>query len=437
MMLVHQSKTRRKACTCCVTAKRRCDLLLPACSRCTTRGLDCVYADNQQGRKSTRVSKDPPIDPAHKPESEPEYEPQDIGLIDADHSTAFMALESAEFRPSQADFAWGHSASRDSPPSVTTETLPIPVDLSSLGRPPIPLFASPYGSIQFPIQEELDPLHVPYLAAQIESFISTFALQSYTPFIHPLTYSSRDGLPTPYTDALSVCALRTLKSPQTFDILDTKMSTLVAASVTDYWKSKDWLLAVQVLVLYQIIRLWEGSDRQRQTAYRHMPVLHSWTSTLCEEYASLLAQGMGSRRASFEKAATEDCHRRWIFMESIRRTIMISTFIQCLAQFYRFGSVGQHLPTLIHLPVSIGAGRVWERIRTTEIEKLGDTCFWGDEVNLGEVYTYDEWIEGWKLGLVKAGEHEEDVYERLLLMACPKANASERMNYFMEQIILR
>ncbi|PQE28721.1 ras small monomeric protein [Rutstroemia sp. NJR-2017a WRK4] len=328
--------------------------------------------------------------------------------------------KSAEFRPSQVDFAWGDdSASASSPPTAATAT--IPIDFSSFSDPPISSIITPYGSLNFPIQYELDPLHVPYLAAQIDSFISTFASQSYTPFIHPLTYSNRDDLPTLYTDALSVCALRTVKSPLTFDILDVKMSTLVTASVKDYWRPQDWLLAVQVLIPYQIIRMWEGDDRQRQTAYRHMPVLLSWTSTLCEEYASLLAQGMGLRRISFQKAATEDCYRRWIFMESMRRTIMMSTFMQCLGQYYRVGSVGPHLPMLMHLPVSTGAGRVWERIRTTKTEELGDTCFLEDELDLGGIFGYEEWVDGWNLGVVKAGDCDEDVYERLLLLACSKA----------------
>jgi hypothetical protein len=42
-VLVHRSSTRRKACTRCVKAKRRCNLTLPACSRCRTRSLDCIY----------------------------------------------------------------------------------------------------------------------------------------------------------------------------------------------------------------------------------------------------------------------------------------------------------------------------------------------------------------------------------------------------------
>lgn len=34
---------RRKSCTACAKAKRRCDLALPVCSRCSLRQLDCCY----------------------------------------------------------------------------------------------------------------------------------------------------------------------------------------------------------------------------------------------------------------------------------------------------------------------------------------------------------------------------------------------------------
>lgn len=34
---------RRKSCTSCIKAKRRCDLRLPACLRCTQRTLECRY----------------------------------------------------------------------------------------------------------------------------------------------------------------------------------------------------------------------------------------------------------------------------------------------------------------------------------------------------------------------------------------------------------
>ena len=39
--------SRRKSCEACKTAKRRCDLTFPFCSRCVSKGLSCVYPGRQ------------------------------------------------------------------------------------------------------------------------------------------------------------------------------------------------------------------------------------------------------------------------------------------------------------------------------------------------------------------------------------------------------
>jgi hypothetical protein len=47
---------RRKSCAVCIKAKRRCDLGLPACLRCTQRKLDCRYPAGRTSRpESTRT----------------------------------------------------------------------------------------------------------------------------------------------------------------------------------------------------------------------------------------------------------------------------------------------------------------------------------------------------------------------------------------------
>lgn len=43
---VHRSRLRRKACSSCVKSKRRCDLVLPRCSRCETKNLGCGYVSS-------------------------------------------------------------------------------------------------------------------------------------------------------------------------------------------------------------------------------------------------------------------------------------------------------------------------------------------------------------------------------------------------------
>ncbi|EER41448.1 conserved hypothetical protein [Histoplasma capsulatum H143] len=42
-LLARMTTSRRKACSWCIKAKRRCDLRLPQCRRCFVKGLDCRY----------------------------------------------------------------------------------------------------------------------------------------------------------------------------------------------------------------------------------------------------------------------------------------------------------------------------------------------------------------------------------------------------------
>jgi hypothetical protein len=39
--------TRRRSCVVCIKAKTRCDIALPSCSRCTTKGLQCLYKSSK------------------------------------------------------------------------------------------------------------------------------------------------------------------------------------------------------------------------------------------------------------------------------------------------------------------------------------------------------------------------------------------------------
>lgn len=44
------SPPRRKSCAACTKAKRRCDYALPACQRCSNRGIECHYPERVRSR---------------------------------------------------------------------------------------------------------------------------------------------------------------------------------------------------------------------------------------------------------------------------------------------------------------------------------------------------------------------------------------------------
>ncbi|KAJ8067707.1 hypothetical protein OCU04_003312 [Sclerotinia nivalis] len=114
-------------------------------------------------------------------------------------------------------------------------------------------------------------------------------------------------------------------------------------------------------------------------------------------------------------------------MGSIRRAVMISVVLQCLYGGFKDGYIRSLLPILFGLPVALGAGRIWEALRKWIYEVQGE---WEDQsgihVEFGEIYTYEYWSEGWKLGIVEGGETEQEIYERMLLVACPKTGAYKK-----------
>ena len=70
-------------------------------------------------------------------------------------------------------------------------------------------------------------------------------------------------------------------------MLDCKLVALVQASAS-FYRVEDNLLVLQALILYQIIRLFDGDVRQRANAERHLELLDSWTLRLQQNYFQAL-----------------------------------------------------------------------------------------------------------------------------------------------------
>ncbi|THV52334.1 hypothetical protein BGAL_0082g00230 [Botrytis galanthina] len=442
---VHQSKTRKKACTACVKAKRRCDLLLPACSRCNIKDLSCVYVNEAARKKSTRSSqraKSTTVPAESITTAQIFTDSYEACLASLPHDN--IPLLDHQDQQSNRDLTSWYSTSSNAlsfPPDISFQ---ITNPLASLDPQTLSLsintLPSPYSSIQVPPRNTLSPAQITYISTQLKSFVSSFALHSHNSFIHPLSsHNLGSPLPTPYTDALSICALHTLGSPHAFSILDSKISDLISSSEKDYWGSSEWLIAVQALILYQIIRLWSSNERQKKNAERHIPLLMQWTNQLQIEYVGLLAQGMDTRLptddAHGKDNKLQDYAERWVLLESIRRAVMISMVIQCLYGGMKDGYIGGLLPILFHLPVSVDAGKKWEALGR---KVLSEQRAWEDQsddstnVEFGEIYEYKYWSEGWTIGIVGGGEMEQEIYERMLLVACPMTKAIERWGGDME-----
>ncbi|CZR69467.1 uncharacterized protein PAC_19367 [Phialocephala subalpina] len=339
--LVHRSATRRKACAGCIKAKRRCDLTIPACSRCTTRKLSGSAGTNAVGRLS-------PASPSPKGEG----------------PTSPPTLETSS--PSDAMVLLPQESST--------------VELINGILPP-----SPYDSFPFPERTVVEPFRIDYCNFEFQRCVFSLVLENRTLFIHPDLY--QDTMPDLYQDLLGVCAMYAQKTVQNsvfvFRMLFLKLSKLRSESKS-FVRVEEWLLAVQSLILYQVIRMFDGDPQQKADAERDFDLLEDWTTKLQHE-SNLWIDG--------------SLHRQWVVVESIRRTIMVSVLLRSLYSAMKSG-IGEYGLLLSSLPVSENQSR-WEQVEEVDPKA-------------SRLVTYWDFCEDWNKGKVKT----LDVYEMLLLRVC-------------------
>jgi len=182
-------------------------------------------------------------------------------------------------------------------------------------------------------------------------------------------------------------------------MLDCKLATLIQDSASFLCRLKDNLLALQALILYQVIRLFDGDVRQRANAERHLELLDSWTLRLHQNYSQVLTM-----------PGKESTYGHWVLMESIRRTTMISVLLRSFYCVMKDGYC-ELAPLMCTLPVS-NTAHLWKALETGRGEDL---------TNKGEVLTYVEWARQWNAGNVNS----IDEYEKLLLVTCRHATGTE------------
>lgn len=297
--------------------------------------------------------------------------PEDLSL--------FIETEGPAFSESMPPVEWAVSATGSSPNS-------------SLG-------SSPYDSFAFPEIISISRDQVDFCIQRLQSSITSLVLNNGTPFIHPSSYA--DTLPPTYQDLISISAQHTQATPRNqqriSQMLDHKLSALLHASRRGFPSVEAGLLAVQSLLTYQIMRLFSPDIWQRAAAERHLKLLASWTSRL--QHSVFEAE----QRAA-ELSATKSPYQSWIFLESVRRTILMSYMLQALYGARKDG-VCSLIPLLSVLPVS-SHGQLW---RASETEWYS-TVMGGDML----LTSYGDYVAAWKAGTA----FDVDIYETILLVAC-------------------
>ncbi|KAI1629912.1 hypothetical protein EDD37DRAFT_75124 [Exophiala viscosa] len=350
-MLVHHSSARRKACTECVRVKRRCDLVVPACTRCNTRGLDCQYISFSKRLAEDQIGA---VTPVARPMKEQCTLLSDPGSI--------------------------VSSSPRSPWQGTT-----------------------FSTVDFPELAPITKDQVDFCTTQFQSCIAQLVQGVNLPFIHHTSY--KDTVPCLYQDLVGVSAMYCQRTPENlpvvFAILDDNISRLIAKSSS--WGPEELLLGTQALIVYQIIRLFDGDIRQRANAERQSVLLETWTSQL--------QAALNTFQNTFQLESPT--HRWWVLLESARRTLLVSVMLQALYSLLRDG-ICTSVPYMATLPVSLD-GALWG-MSTEDWHKTA----LGAE---GDPVTYREFVAKW----VDGAPLQIEAYETILLVAC-KHNA-QRMSF--------
>ncbi|OKL62913.1 hypothetical protein UA08_01999 [Talaromyces atroroseus] len=399
------AKSRRKACNACIKAKRRCDLQHPSCRRCIVRGIECYYP-------STRLHDPTPITtatPSSSGDSSRRHRDRDSqdgdsqGLVSTSLSSSSPSSYSPPFlTPSFSSAATATATMQQFPP--TTHSLLYSAELLLLQGTRInPLYflvpdswtvASSEMARRNRIGRTIPQLNKS--VHQVQCWAREWIEQGSNMFIHKNLYYHDDsynddcyphggdaaGLHMPkciqdaYTSCAAYFACTTKNRKMALGIIEQRVATLLAEQgeyqnndndgdngifstrdisddMNNNTKTKsvlDHLARVQALLVYQLIRLYDGDIRSRVMAESLIPVLTRWcmqmldSALLSSQYVYSMSTSMGpyllssssNGKASVEKKLRSDW-QAWILAESVRRTWLVAGHMQCIYSLLSYG----------------------------------------------------------------------------------------------------
>jgi hypothetical protein len=222
------------------------------------------------------------------------------------------------------------------------------------------------------------------------------AYQGSTAFLHKDLYETRE--PEAIQDCVAISALYMSKSACNQRILANNIAAKISALTRESqtWTLTQHLAAVQALIIYQIIRLYDPDLHLQHQAESQLPLLEHWTATLW-------------KRSFAEPQSFASDHASWVFHESLRRTIMISVFVRCGYSCLTRDGLASQVPVVARLPLTKDLG-AWNCSREEwEVRPVG---WLGEEDNL---VSYGEFGTLWTLD---RDVGELDAFGRLLIAAC-------------------
>jgi hypothetical protein len=143
-----------------------------------------------------------------------------------------------------------------------------------------------------------------------------FGCSRKAPFIHQRLYDIY--LPACIQDSFAVSAAYCTKTSATEDMVFRTFESKVGLLVQQDYKEanlQELLAALQALILFHIIQLFDGDIRQRSLAEQNMDTLRAWTVQL---------------KVRATELPPPFTWQEWIFEESVRRTVIFSLMLDGL-----------------------------------------------------------------------------------------------------------
>ncbi|KAH8883168.1 hypothetical protein GQ53DRAFT_753069 [Thozetella sp. PMI_491] len=328
------STSRHKSCLVCIQTKRRCDRTLPRCQRCVARGSECQYIGRNRHRpqRSTDSDVDQSV-PVSKP------------LVGQPSSN--WQLQQYHVEPTSLLTTW--------PDSALFEFHNHPFNLGVMPDDNTFIFDGIQDNVAQQVPSGADPniirattsdarlqARVEFVAKRLATIPRTFVEQGQTMFIHRMQFQQRCS--PALQDAMSACALYCMKgvANQTLVLqnLEHRCQQLIASTNAALTSKIDLLAALQALLLYQIMRLFDGDIRLRAHAEADEPIVSLWASQLrartCNEAQATLA-APGSTGTSIVTIDCESDWQSWLVDESIRRTVITTLILKGVYSFLKFG----------------------------------------------------------------------------------------------------